>query len=427
MRVMAKMLYTGSGGEKDPDRAAELWQKSSDLGDPESAATFGKILMEGAQGIEKDQARACKHMRKAAEAGDADCMWRLGNAYKDGTGVNISQEESRNWFVRAQQNGYVTPEQRVQQGAALYQQAVVFYTGQGVARDVGKAIQLFVAAAQRGHPVAAGNLANFFLAGLPFPGMEQPDYGEAHQWALRAMQWGETDAAYTLGQIYEMGHGVPADHQLAVHWYFTCIQAKDVKDDGDHRAKFKAMNALGRCYFKASMHDAADSKVDPDYTKAYYWWQRAANEGKSSEAMNHLGDLHFHGRGVVKDSSKAKEWWEKAAAAGHLEAKEGINNMAPKSIGDRLKLWMPMLLLFLMLLAVFCYFAWKYHEMANDSWFTRNGGDSTTDTTTSTDATAPPPSTATPPETATPDVGAASDAGAPPDAGAGAGASGGEL
>jgi len=88
---------------------------------------------------------------------------------------------------------------------------------------------------------------------------------------------------------------------------------------------------------------------------------------------------------------------------------------------------MPMLLLFLMLLAVFCYFAWKYHEMANDSWFTRNGGDSTTDTTTSTDATAPPPSTATPPETATPDVGAASDAGAPPDAGAGAGASGGEL
>ena len=55
--------------------------------------------------------------------------------------------------------------------------------------------------------------------------------------------------------------------------------------------------------------------------------------------MNHLGDLHFHGRGVVKDSSKAKEWWEKAAAAGHLEAKEGINNMAPKSIGDRLKLW----------------------------------------------------------------------------------------
>jgi len=56
---------------------------------------------------------------------------------------------------------------------------------------------------------------------------------------------------------------------------FVCVnlapKAKDVKDDGDHRAKFKAMNALGRCYFKASMHDAADSKVDPDYTKAYYW------------------------------------------------------------------------------------------------------------------------------------------------------------
>ena len=27
-------------------------------------------------------------------------------------------------------------------------------------------------------------------------------------------------------------------------------------------------------------HDAADSKVDPDYNKAAYWWTRAANEGK---------------------------------------------------------------------------------------------------------------------------------------------------
>jgi hypothetical protein len=44
--------------------------------------------------------------------------------------------------------GYVTPEQRTAQGAALYQQAVVYYQGQGVTRDVSKAIQLFVAAAQ---------------------------------------------------------------------------------------------------------------------------------------------------------------------------------------------------------------------------------------------------------------------------------------
>ena len=42
------------------------------------------------------------------------------------------------------------------------------------------------------------------------------------------------------------------------------------------------------------------------------------------------------------------------------------------SLGEKLKLWVPMLILFLMLLAVFCYFGYKYHEMANDSWFQRN-------------------------------------------------------
>jgi len=180
MRVMAKMCYTGSGGTKDVERACELWQQASDLGDPEAAAQFGKVLMEGAPGVEKDQARGCRHLRRAAEAGDPDAMFRLHKAYKEGLGVEVSEQESRMWLVRAQQNGYVTPEVRMQQGHALYSQAVMHYTGQGVAKDVPKAIQLFVAAAQRGHPVAAGNLANFYLQGLPFPGMEQPNYQEAH-------------------------------------------------------------------------------------------------------------------------------------------------------------------------------------------------------------------------------------------------------
>lgn len=417
---MAKMCYTGSGGTKDVERACELWQQASDLGDPEAAAQFGKVLMEGAPGVEKDQARGCRHLRRAAEAGDPDAMFRLHKAYKEGLGVEVSEQESRMWLVRAQQNGYVTPEVRMQQGHALYSQAVMHYTGQGVAKDVPKAIQLFVAAAQRGHPVAAGNLANFYLQGLPFPGMEQPNYQEAHSWAVRALQWGETDAAYTLGFIYEMGHDVPADFQIAVHWYLTCIQAKDVKDDGDHRAKIKAMNAMGRCYYKAGKHDAADSKVDPDFKKAMYWWARAANEGKSAEAMNHLGDMYYKGTGVGKDIEKANEWWTKAKELGHREATEGLNNLAPKSFGEKLKLWIPMLILVLMLLAVFCYFGYKYHEMANDSWFQRNNpGDSASDAAT-TDSTPPPASSPPPPPpAASPDMGAAdAGAGAAADAGA---------
>ena len=322
--------------------------------------------------------------------------------------------------------------------------------------------------------------------GVSAPGIDgrmhvhsQPDYAEAHQWALRAMQWGETDAAYTLGQIYEMGHGVPADHLLAIHWYLTCIQAKDVKDDGDHRAKFKAMNALGRCYYKGGLHDAAESKVDPDYAKAMYWWQRAANEGKNADAMNHIGDLYYRGRGVAKDNAKAKEWWQKAADLGHAEAVHGLDRFAPKSFGDKLKLWLPMIILALMLLAVglvererqrgreggregvcvcvcvcvcrvlarsclltmnvcaqvLCYFGYKYHEMANDSWFQRNSAasDDQASSTADTTAASPPP----PPPSADAGAGgdkgsgagsgAGADTGAQTGTGSGSGAAGGEL
>ena len=33
---------------------------------------------------------ACKHLRRAAEAGDPEAMYKLGNAYKDGTGACIT-------------------------------------------------------------------------------------------------------------------------------------------------------------------------------------------------------------------------------------------------------------------------------------------------------------------------------------------------
>merc|ERR1719199_1259472 len=125
-----------------------------------------------------------------------------------------------------------------------------------------------------------------------------------------------------------------------------------------------------------------------------YWWARAANEGKSAEAMNHLGDMYYKGTGVGKDIEKAKEWWTKAKELGHREATEGLNNLAPKSFGEKLKLRIPMLILVLMLLAVFCYFGYKYHEMANDSWFQRNnpsGGDDTPSDTGSSSTSAPPP------------------------------------
>ena len=50
-----------------------------------------------------------------------------------------------------------------------------------------------------------------------------------------------------------------------------------------------------------------------------------------------------------------------------------------------------MLILFLMLLAVFCYFGYKYHEMANDSWFQRNNpGDSASDAATTEPSLRPP-------------------------------------
>lgn len=55
--------------------------------------------------------------------------------------------------------------------------------------------------------------------------------------------------------------------------------------------------------------------VPEDDVKAVRLYMKAANMG-DAYAMNHLGYVYSHGKGVPKNMGKAVFWWKKAAAAG---------------------------------------------------------------------------------------------------------------
>ena len=61
--------------------------------------------------------------------------------------------------------------------------------------------------------------------------------------------------------------------------------------------------------------------VTLDYSKAKYWYEKAASEGYV-EAQLALALLYYDGKGVAKDINKAKYWCKKAADQGNTEARQ---------------------------------------------------------------------------------------------------------
>ena len=59
--------------------------------------------------------------------------------------------------------------------------------------------------------------------------------------------------------------------------------------------------------------------IDKNYSEAYNWFHRAAEQG-NSDALNRLGWMCEAGLGVARDQSRAVNWFRQAAERGHLEA-----------------------------------------------------------------------------------------------------------
>lgn len=77
----------------------------------------------------------------------------------------------------------------------------------------GKAIQFWMAEAQRGDPRAQTNV------GALYERMSPPDFAAAAQWYGKAAEAGFAPAQVALGQLYETGRGVPQDRLKALNLY----------------------------------------------------------------------------------------------------------------------------------------------------------------------------------------------------------------
>ncbi len=128
------------------------------------------------------------------------------------------------------------------------------------------------------------------------------------RWWRQAAERGDATSEYNLGNMYELGHGVPRDAAEAVRWFRSAAE----------QGYAVAQNGLGWMYHLGS-------GVAKDDVEAAGWFRKSAEQGNATAQLN-LGRMYSKGLGgLPKDEVQAMYWKGRAAEQGNAGA---YNSMA---------------------------------------------------------------------------------------------------
>ena len=203
---------------------------------------------------QKDFACAAREWQALAEKGVPQAQYNLGLLYARGLGVPKDPAKAAELYQQASNYGIVQ---------AQYNLAHCYLNGIGLPKDEDQAISWFQKAADLGDPNAANNLATILE--------HRKDYANAMKWYKKAAGEGLPKAQFNLGQMYDLGLGMPQDFVEAANWY------QKAADQGD---------AGGLCNLAILYYNGQGVPVDR--VKAYQFFMLAFKAG-DERATNLMG------------------------------------------------------------------------------------------------------------------------------------------
>jgi len=130
---------------------------------------------------------------------------------------------------------------------------------------------------------------------------------------------GDQTAQFWLGQMYDLGKGVPQDHAQATQWY------RRAAEQGNLMAQHNLAN----------MYETGEGLRPSDYSlsAAASWYRRAAEHGFKPSQAN-LGLLIANGRGVRRDFVEAYMWMLLAGSIADANREALTKRMTPQQIAE---------------------------------------------------------------------------------------------
>jgi len=320
---LARLLEQGTIVPADPWRALALYRHAAGRASLTGMVRTGDLERR----LRGDQAAAADWYRRAANLGDARAMVRLGNLLFDGTGVAKDTDAALRLLRQAAATG--RPEAATALGRALL---ALRATGDPRGGPPETAATLFLSAGEAGDAEAMGRLGDLFATGQGVP----KDLAKAIAWRKRAIQAGYAPAAHALGLMYLSGQGVTAypleaarlfDRAAKAGYAPSMLQLADLYFEGrgvfqDREKAFSLYDAAGETDDKAAgvlcRLFAAGDTAHRDANRAVRFCGKAAKAGDAaSAALLGLGMLHGH---LPGDTATATSLLSQAAWAGNAEA-----------------------------------------------------------------------------------------------------------
>lgn len=230
--------------------------------------------------IEKSEKKPRKDYKTAWQFYD----W--AKACMDKNGENYNPEFAVKLFTEAA-NGGIT--------VAKYKLGKLFLSGDGVEKDIAKAVEWLKQAALEENEFAEYALGRIYLKGAE---VEKDDV-VAEEYLLKAANRGNKYAAYLLGKEYLSGETFGKDAENAEKYLLKAAE---------HDNKF-AEYILGKEYLRGE-------NFPKDVQKAIDYLKRSAENGLSF-AEYELGKIYLFGNDIPKDIETAMDYLKSAAANGN--------------------------------------------------------------------------------------------------------------
>lgn len=216
------MLFEGKGVAKDRDEAFRMYSQISEsiLAKPDflkARLNLGRIYFEGTKTVAKDYGKALKYLgpiasynhdkdalycvahiylktyatyiNEAAGGGHTEAQADNGLAKLQGIGCKQNIEEGKIWLEMAKKNGSVD---------AIFNLALIYEKGEGVQKDISKAVELYEEGASKGCKNALFKLGQIYSDGLED---YKPNRNKAISYLSRAVLLNHPQAKELIPQV----------------------------------------------------------------------------------------------------------------------------------------------------------------------------------------------------------------------------------
>lgn len=263
---------------RDLKKSYDLIKSAANAGHIKAQTLLGQMYMDGI-GPEQNEIKAFEWLSKAANAGDENAQYDLGMLYfKLG---DKGYEKSGYWLAQAAKQGHrhalkqldtvnIALKNKINvdlSAEELYKNALLFYYGEGVNKDLNKSMKLFRMSAKKGY----------------------------------------LQAKMMLAQTYYYGKDdITPNHIKALSWY------TEAANEGNSKAQAR----LGVAYY----HGSERLQLRPDRRKAFRYLTATSEKEHDANIQATLGLSYLLGRGTEVNCKIAKYWLNKSLEQGNLRA-----------------------------------------------------------------------------------------------------------